>query len=648
MTPTCNVTSYTAYYNADPINYNDKEVKITLKLEKAAVYLNGDATIITKIDNISTQETQSNRTYTRDYNSSGYTIIPFVYCDTIAGTGTKVVNDWIGTKLTYFGVGVTNGNTFIDGGTYTVTVSVEDDNFTFCGTDENKPNTFTVKINSVYVEYVLVLDYKYKSWGITQKKQITETNKTTQLLNIDDVLSIDLSSSEILDDLYETAKTAARDDNSSYEEVESTRKMTVIIAENTSLNHQATIKSGVTLLVPYDSTYDTTEMPTTTTSTALSVYKKLTINSMLSVDGVLNVSGKQYAKGSPTRTTGSYGLIEMANGSNITVNKGGKLISFGFIKNRSINSDDVGSITLSEGAIAYEPLRIDDWCGGQIANAVKDKFFPFSQFYIGNIESQLDIHVRASLNAHIALYISEKTFTTTIEMFGANGLFGIESGYVTKKVESEKIIITINTDTTINTNDITAEVSSYSMSTNGKEVPICGYYSIIIEGNANIKNRFKLLPGASVTIAETGYCNIETNGALIGVNNSDGSDYKYNFLIYNYDNSSCTYPKGTSVYASDSPVTICVNGKLDVNGTLTGNISTQVKDSTLKISKDSKLKASIVLSCDIKVTKIITTFYSLDKLTQNEFVALTNGEQIVNDSNNTVTYIGNGSYFVKT
>lgn len=619
------------YYNAEPANYEYAKVKLTITLSKAIVYLNGSATIVSKNDNQSTSRTESDRVYDGiDYNSKGYIITPSVSCDTI--TGTIVVDNLIGAKLTYSGVGVTDGNTFKDGGTYTVTVSVNDTNYTFFveddthPMDESKPKTFTVKINSVYVEYVLVHDYTYATdwWGlVTSNDTVTKSERATALLNIDDVLkfSNDYLALPIYDTLESDAITSAKQAQSKYKSGKSTKKLTVIVAEDTRLNNDASVNSNVTLLVPYSSALDTTEMPTVTSTQGINdEYVRLTLSEKqaLSVYGTLNVSARQC---SPVGNysgfiTGSYGLMALENNSDVLIESGAKLISFGYITGQ-------GNVYLKNGSVGYEAFDIKDWAGGTLSSAVYNNFFPFTQYLISNIESKLHVYKGSTLYARYYLVAGGIDVKDNIAMFGDSGLFEITSdgktndkkdcAGIVKEIDNGKVVIT--TYGTIQTNNISVTIqlsdiaiigglSKIKIKTEGKEIPISGYYSIIVEekSTVNINSKFKLLPGASLLVK--GSCVIaasssagligyttEFAGAFITTENADGAS-----RYYGGDITKAYTRFEANSYESNSQVIMQVDGSITVNakGVLGGYLTTGSVNSIIELSESATVSGKII------------------------------------------------------
>ncbi|MEI3086059.1 MAG: hypothetical protein V8S87_08720 [Oscillospiraceae bacterium] len=82
--------------------------------------------------------------------------------------------------------------------------------------------------------------------------------------------------------------------------------------------------------------------------------------------------------------TGNYGQIWLESGSHIAVANGGALYAWGFV------SGD-GTVTVKSGGTVYEWYQITDFRGGSATLGMGNKVFPFSQYYVQNIESAMTL-----------------------------------------------------------------------------------------------------------------------------------------------------------------------------------------------------------------------------------------------------------------
>ena len=169
--------------------------------------------------------------------------------------------------------------------------------------------------------------------------------------------------------------------------------------ESCTISGKYTIPSGVTLLIPFDETEAlyTTTPAYTTTAEAQKAYKTLTMapDSSITVDGgAISVGGKHFTSSTREccKPTGAYGLIKMQKGSSIMLNNGANLYAWGYITGD-------GSITANSGANVYEYYQVTDWRGGTKTGDMagnKQKVFPFTQYYVQNIEAALTLNAGAN------------------------------------------------------------------------------------------------------------------------------------------------------------------------------------------------------------------------------------------------------------
>ena len=140
-----------------------------------------------------------------------------------------------------------------------------------------------------------------------------------------------------------------------------------------------TIPSGVTLLIPFDSTN------TLFTTTALSgthpdgyktpaAYRTLTMadGAKLTISGAMSVSAKHtYAAGGRPQggtPTGNVGFVKMNGSSSITVNNRGALYVYGYITGS-------GTVTANSGAVVYENFQVADFRGGTLSTSQDESIF---------------------------------------------------------------------------------------------------------------------------------------------------------------------------------------------------------------------------------------------------------------------------------
>lgn len=576
VVPVVNKTVYSAYYNVDKVNYNDYPVTITLTLQKGT-YTGITHNNLTGV--YSPTKTLASYTLNSGFAWNTPSIVPT--CDVKAYNATynadpdnyNTLNLTVQLVLTKATVSLeqTSWSYDYDGNAKTITPAI-----IYNGAVLDSSNySLTYSIGNSFTDGGV---YKTKITMSSQNYQLPSSGSTCTV----SIKSVITSSSSTLTTL-ESA-------------LSSMSSGTIIVKYNTRLYGDATVKSGVTLLIPYDSTHDTTINLTVASGGApSSAYSTLKImnGATLTVNGSLNVSGRQVTN--TGHTTGTYGCMDIETTGYVDVY--GKLYCLGFITGS-------GEVYLNSGAEGTESLQIKDWPGGTIAYTVYKEFFPFSQFLIANIEAKLTVPYGAKLNAHYTITASDKEFVGDLLMFGQGGLFettDATNGSFTKMLDPETGKVTITAYGAVKTNNISISISvsiaSVDMETKGKEIPIPGYYNIVMgEGSTvTLDSKFKLLPGASLTINRGAVCNISSNGGLIGYDATYSNVYtNYGAKAYGGSLSASNTRLNKQVYQPNSPVTIVVDGTLNCSGVIGGTFTTTVAGSHLNLSGASAVSGTII------------------------------------------------------
>ena len=290
---------------------------------------------------------------------------------------------------------------------------------------------------------------------------------------------------------------------------------TIVVAADGTLSGNYTIPAGVTLLVPFDdaSTLYTTEPEAVESLANQTAYRTLTLtdDASITVNGAISVGGKLYTSTSThvCKPTGAYGQIKMSGGSQITVANGGALYAWGYITGS-------GNVRITSGATVYECFQVTDWRGGSatikfITPKNVKKVFPFSQYYVQNIEAPLTIEYGGAEKAYITAY-DEKI---TIGFIGANSMFELAEGATfTKKYDpvTDRISFDINGNASLKgikmTVILTIDSAKYVL-------PITNNVNINIHsGVTTISQDVALLPGVQVTIDQGAELNIQAKGNL--------------------------------------------------------------------------------------------------------------------------------------
>ncbi|MBR4053565.1 MAG: hypothetical protein IKK06_02055 [Clostridia bacterium] len=267
-----------------------------------------------------------------------------------------------------------------------------------------------------------------------------------------------------------------------------------------------TIPTGVTLLIPFDSTNTmyTTVADSVKDYTEPKAYRTLTLSqgANLTINGSMSVSAKHryttassYSGGSPV---GNVGFVKMNEGSSITVGSGGALYVYGYITGS-------GTITAENNSSIYELFQIADFRGGSQTTQMKNEVFPLSQYYVQNIEVPLKLEKGATEFAYTTIYMSSTKFGTPVEFVGSSGMFRVTDGYAIKKYDGSKDRLMMEVSGTASIASISLAVSGTTIRSADYVLPINNNISLTVRAGSNITvaQDLALLPGSEVLVEET-------------------------------------------------------------------------------------------------------------------------------------------------
>lgn len=344
----------------------------------------------------------------------------------------------------------------------------------------------------------------------------------------------------------------------------------ITLLKSCAISGEYTIPSGVTLLIPFDEagTLYTTAPEYTKKDEPQKAYRTLTMapGSSITVDGgAISVGGKHLAgsAGSCCKTTGQYGQIIMQEDSSITLHNGANLYAWGYITGD-------GQITADSEATVYEYFQVMDWRGGNaVGNLIgnNEKVFPFSQYYVQNIEAPLTIQYGATEKAYFNVIAGDKPFPTTIDFIGTKGLFKLDSGSITKKYvpATGRTEYTTNGSAYLEHLAVTMTLGfTYTIDSKDYALPINGNMTLnIASGKVTSNYDLCLLPGVQINIAKGAELEILKDADLYVYDSAEWGTYCYQqkkLLDVNYSPTLNRY-KRTELDL--------VPAKIDVNGTLT-------------------------------------------------------------------------------
>lgn len=588
--PVCTKTVYEAKYNKDPANYEDFETKVTLVLQKATVALAQDL-------------------FEFNFDGASHEISTTVKYNNIEVTEPYT--------LTF------EKNMFSAAGTHKTTATLTADNY-----DLPKNTYVYVKVKGVKVGN--------NYYTIEDALDVATSGQTIFVLN-----DTAFASQEIAGVLYNDVKFK-------------------------------TVKTGVTLLLPFNendtvghigagedgsANYNATAALTGTAK----LYKKLVIPEGIEVivNGKLVVgaqTGKIDAGQRQNAVSGNY--CEISLGGTITLIDDATLEVYGYIKGN-------GEIIANDSTV-IENLYLSGWMGGtqsavryigtqnillfermdEKTMTIKNpKMFPFSQYELRAIQSRVIINKGSKLQGYTKIATSklEKkilgititipaqvneatlTFVSSDESNAASGLFRLvgNNSKIIKSMNGDRVKIDLFGDIKDGYTAVSVKVVKATVEMSSKEVffPIDGRTDITLKNGATFTQSymFKALPGATITVESGGIYNL--NGTLVM--------YDKSFT----DISTYPYPG-----ASRGDAKLIVNGTMNVNGALGGNVTS---DNAGAVSVGANATISGVHSAEGEGTMDIGL---LTKFTFNDTCGVTKSLVFVNADNSTVAAATNKTY----
>ena len=578
-TPDCTKTEYAAKYNMDPANYEDFETKVTLDLQKATVTL-------------------AQNLFEFNFDGASYEISTTVRYNNIEVTEPYT--------LTF------EKNMFSAAGTHKTTATLTADNFAL------SDNVVYVKVKGVKVGN--------NYYTIEDALDVATSGQTIFVLN-----DTAFASQEIAGVLYNDVKFK-------------------------------TVKTGVTLLLPFNENdtvghigagedgSDNYNATAALTGTA-KLYKTLVIPEGIEVivNGKLVVgaqTGKIDAGQRQNAVSGNY--CEISLGGTITLNNA-TLEVYGYIKGN-------GEITANNTTV-IENLYLSGWMGGT-QSAVRyignDKIdgaslaisgnlkidnptqFPFSQYELRSIQSRITINKGSKLQGYakiatgkleqlgglvkVPAQINEAylTFISSDASNASSGLFRLvgNNSKIIKSMSGDRVRFDLFDEIYDGYTSLSVKVIKKTVNMTSEKVffPIDGRTDITLKNGATFTQSymFKALPGATITVESGGIYNL--NGTLVM--------YDKSFT----DISTYPYPG-----ASRGDAKLIVNGTMNVNGALGGNVTS---DNAGVVAVGVNATISGVHSAEGEGTMVRSGIYIV--FTFNDICGVTKSPVFVNADNSTV------------
>ena len=404
--------------------------------------------------------------------------------------------------------------------------------------------------------------YQFLGWyNLTTGKCIATAATTALNIESDCTVTAKFVSKSLA--LFETGGQRFADLNEAVAYAQANSQSKITLATDGSISGTYTIPAGITLLIPFDAagTLYTDAPAAIRTTPASKPFRTLTMSegTSITVNGAISLGGKYFAAGGSDqgRPVGDYGYIKMADNSSITVKNGGKLYAWGFISGS-------GSVLAESGATVYEFYQIADFRGGTASSGMHHGVFPFSQYFVQNIEVPLTLNAGANEQVYSGVYAMKSTYTTAINFIGDTGMFKVESGSFTKDYDekTDRLVFTVNGTAALNTLSLT--LAGMDVDSASYVLPITNNITINIQsGNVTINQDAALLAGVEVNIAEGAGLTV-ANGKSIYIYDRD-EWVAQNFVTGGKFKAVLNAP-GKHYNRTEANL---IDAKVDVNGTLT-------------------------------------------------------------------------------
>lgn len=333
-----------------------------------------------------------------------------------------------------------------------------------------------------------------------------------------------------------------------------------------------TIPKGITLVIPFDETHTCFKANPEVVNDYpqnQKVFRKLTLASgaKIAVDGEVSVSAKYSsgAGGRPMGVTGDYGQIQMESGSEIRLNPGAFLYTWGFITGS-------GSVYAASGSTVYELFQITDFRGGSAtltSNDTNKRHFPLAQYFVQNIEAPITYEPGAKEYGQAAMTARGRTVVASPLFVGEGGLF-VNYGTITKWYDpaGDQLHVSINGDAVLSSISLT--ISGVTADSSKYVLPINNIMMHIESGTLSNPQAVEFLPDSGIQVGPGGTLNIGAAGEINLIDQKEwgkyvwaGSDSYLAPLVY-----SPTRGGNARTYGTMKSAVLDVNGTVNVDGIL--------------------------------------------------------------------------------
>ena len=286
----------------------------------------------------------------------------------------------------------------------------------------------------------------------------------------------------------------------------------------------------------------------------------LAADAALTVEGAISVGGQYYSAGGSQigGMVGNYGHLWLNTGAAITVKSGGALYAWGFVSGN-------GAVAAESGAKVYEWFQIGDFRGGRATMCMGNNVFPFSQYFIQNIESPLTIYSGAEEILYTDIYASDSQNGASVTFIGNSGMFKVLSGSLTKQYDAAQDRMVYTVDGKAELNSLSINSGALRVDSSEYVLPITNNMTLHITPRSSITTNqdIALLPGVQVYVDKAAELTIAARKKAYIYDSDQWTDQ--NYVNPNAKFKSVLYSPTKSYTRTNADL---VDALVDVNGTL--------------------------------------------------------------------------------
>ena len=328
------------------------------------------------------------------------------------------------------------------------------------------------------------------------------------------------------------------------------------------IKENVTIKSGVTLLLPYGSTASDSpfkannDQPTVELhggecnkshnhtgwaghylseddpskciiKVTLAQGKTITNNGILAIAGEL--SGGSVGASYTGHTAGKHATLYLESNAKIVSENGSKIYAAGFIREASGSTGS--QVIINSGATLFQPFVLADYVDGNYMAAIKGEMgdphwaSAINRFILMNVSPELTVNYGGQMKvwASIYTYSTGSNNTAIVDFIGSNGLIVLTESYsrLTAKYDTSTKVCDVKLygGAKLNKLDlkVQAGLTSFTASTSNCLFPLTNHFKVTLcKGDApdtaifSTEYRIKMMPGAQLTVEEGTKLSVKT------------------------------------------------------------------------------------------------------------------------------------------